>query len=230
MTMRRKFVLSSIALLSLFCPSARGDLFGGDVAVLSQILVNAIQQLSTLNSIMKTGGDTLGMVRDINKGINDSLNLIRTIDPNWNPGIYKDWENVQRAVSEVERIYGTVSPGTSETGIQKDVDQSVAEAVTLNNAIYDYTREIDRLGEDIKTASHTVSPGGAQKLTAETLGVMLHVMNSSLRTQATALKLQAEALGVQNRQAKAETKHRLASSNSIQKEFGRKAKFQIPRY
>jgi len=212
------------------CLSARGDLFGGDVAVLTQILVNAIQQLSTLNSMLQTGGDTLGLMRDINRGINDSLNMIRTIDPNWNPGLYGDWENVQRALDEVERIYGSVPGSTSETKVQKDLDQSVAEAVTLNNAIYDHTREIDKLGEDIKAASHTVSPGGAQKLTAETLGVMLHVMNSSLRAQATAMKLQAQSMGIQNRRDKEQTRHTVSSTNSIQQAFGRKAKFQLPRF
>jgi hypothetical protein len=213
-----------------FCLSARGDLFGGDVAVLTQILIQAIQQLSTLNSILQTGGDTLGLMRDINKGINDSLNMLRTIDPNWNPGIYGDWANAQKAFGEIERIYGSVPGSTSETTVQRDVDQSVAEAVTLNNAIYDYTREIDRVGEEIKSASHTVSPGGAQKLTAESLGVMLHVMNSSLRAQATALKLQAQSMGIQNRRDKEQTRHTVNSTNSIQQAFGRKAKFQLPRF
>ena len=212
------------------CLSARGDLFGGDVAVLTQILVNAIQQLSTLNSMLQTGGDTLGLMRDINRGINDSLNMIRTIDPNWNPGLYRDWENMQRALDQVEQIYGAVPGSTSETRVQRDLDQSVAEAVTLNNAMYNYTREIDKLGEEIKVASHTVSPGGAQKLTAETLGVMLHVMNSSLRAQATALKLQAQSMGIQNRRDKETTKHTVTSTHSIQQAFGRKAKFQLPRF
>lgn len=219
-----------VSLLFLICSPTRADLFGGDVAVLMQILANALQQLATLNSILQTGGDTLGLIRDINKGINDSLNMIRTIDPNWNPGLYGDWENVQRAIEQVEQIYGSVPGSTSETKVQRDLDQSVAEAVTLNNAIYDHTREIDKLGEEIKAASHTVSPGGAQKLTAQTLGVMLHVMNSGLRAQATALKLQAQSMGIQNRRDKETTRHTVSSIQSIQQALGQKAKFQLPRF
>src|SRR5690606_24384778 len=121
----------------------------------------------------------LNLMREIHKGINDSLNMIRTIDPNWNPGTHREWENVDRALPELERIYGSIPAATAESRAQEDSDQSVAEAVALNNSIYQYTRAFDRLGEEIKSASHVVSPGGAQKLTAQSLGVMLHVMNAS---------------------------------------------------
>ena len=224
--------MRKIAFLAIFMCSItlRASMFGEENAPLYAILANAIQQLASLNSMLKTGGDTLGLIREINQGINDSLNMLRTIDPNSNPGIYSDWANAQSAFAEVERIYGSVPSSTSETTVQRDVDQSVAEAVTLNNAIYDYSREIDRVGEEIKAASHTASPGGAQKLTAESLGVMLHVMNSSLRAQATALKLQAQSMEVQNRRDKAQTQHTVNTTNSIQNAFGRKAKFELPRF
>lgn len=217
-------------LMLITCLSAKASMFGEENIVLSQILIQAIQQLASLNSILKTGGETLGLIEEINKGINDSLNMIRTIDPSFNPGIYQDWQNVRQAVEEVERIYGSVPASTSESKVQKDVDQSVAEAVTLNNALYDYTREIDRLGEEVKSASHSVSPGGAQKLTAQTLGVMLHVMNASLRAQATSLKLQAQSMGVQNRQDKEETRYTVSSNQAIEKAFQRKATFGLPRF
>jgi hypothetical protein len=219
-----------VLFLILVCEISKADLFGADLPLLTQILTNAIQQLSKLNDVVKSGTDSLNLMKEIHKGINDSLNMLKTADPNLNPGIYKDWENAQRALSEIERIYGDIPKSTSETQIQKDSDQSVAEAVALNNAIYNYTKDIDKLGEDIKSASHSVSPGGAQKLTAETLGVMLHVMNAGLRAQATALKLQAQGMAIQNRKEKAETKHSLSNIKSIEKEYGRKAKFEIPRF
>lgn len=227
----KKLFFRCLLLASFVCiPTVHADLFGGDVAVLTQILANALQQLAKLNSILKSGTDSLNLMREIHKGINDSLNMIRTIDPSWNPGIYREWENVDRALAELERIYGSIPGSTSESRVQKDSDQSVAEAVALNNSIYQYTKEIDRLGEEIKSASHAVSPGGAQKLTAQSLGVMLHVMNASLRAQATSLKLQAQTMAVQNRRDKEETRHSMSSIHSIQKEYGRKAKFDIPRF
>jgi hypothetical protein len=52
-----------------FIPPARADIFGGDVAVLVQILANALQQLAQLRNIVQNGQDNLGLIRDINRGI-----------------------------------------------------------------------------------------------------------------------------------------------------------------
>lgn len=87
----------------------------------------------------------------------------------------------------------------------------------MNNAIFDYTREIDKTGEEIKSYSHAVSPGGAAKLTAQSVGVMLHVMNQQLRAQGTMLNLQAQSLAQENKREKDHTAEYLKSAGSILK-------------
>lgn len=180
---------------------ARADLFGGDVAVLTQILVQAIEQLVQLKAILQNGNDTLGLLQDINRGINDSLNLIRTISPYVSPGAYGDLKNIEDVLKKFTDIYGIVFD-SPDAKAQSSVDQSIAEAVTMNNAIHDYTKQIDQIGEDIKSYSHSVSPGGAQKLTAQSLGVVIHVLNQGLRAQGTLLKLQAQSAALSNKREK----------------------------
>lgn len=226
-----KKVMSFIIIGTLLISSpARADLFGGDVAVLVQILSNAIQQLAQLQQMFQTGKDQLSFLRDINKGINDSLNLARTIKPDIDPGIYKDWQTIQDALNKVETIYGVADPSLNQA-VYKDTDRNVAEAIQLNNSVYDYTREIDEIGEAVKQVSHSVSPGGAQKLTAQTLGVVLHVMTQSLRTQATGLKLQAQTVALQNKREKDSTRQYLASSDALRIAMkNEKVQFQAPRF
>lgn len=205
-------------------------MFGGDLIYLAQILANAIKQLTELKSMVQNGQDHLNLIRDINRGINDSLNLARTINPNIDPGLYKDWKNVSDALNKVETIYGIVT-NSPDAQIYRDTDQQVAEAVTLNNDVYKYTQDIDELGEVIKAYSHQTSPGGAQKLTAQTLGVMLQVMNQSLRTQATGLKLQAQTMAVQNKKEKDSTKQYLETANTLRVAMkNEKIQFQAPRF
>ena len=212
-----------------FPNTARCDLFGGDVAVLLNILANAVQQLAQLRSIVSNGQDALQLAKDINKGINDSLNLMKTVSPNSDAGIYSDWQKGNQSLKAVQSIYGTVAP-SKEARVQQDADLSVAEAVSLNNSMYRYTAEIDEIGEQVKAASHSTSPGGAQKLTAETLGVMLHVMNQSLRAQATGLKLQAQVLAIQNRKDKEGSRQLLADADSLSTAMKTESiKFSIPR-
>ncbi len=209
---------------------ARADMFGGDVAVLLQILANALKQYMELKNIVENGRDQLDLIRNINRGVNDSLNLARTIYPDIDPGLYKDWKNVTDAIQKLESIYGIVTDSPNAR-IYRDTDQQVAEAVSLNNDIYKYTQNIDELGEAIKDFSHDVSPGGAQKLTAQTLGVMLQVMNQSLRTQAAGLKLQAQTMAVQNKREKDSTKQYLETANTLRVAMkNEKIQFAAPRF
>ncbi len=226
-----KKIMSVVLILQiLFLPISKADLFGGDVMVLSQILANAVQQLAQLRSLLDNGRDNLSLIRDLNRGINDSLNLIRTISPNTDPGLYRDWEKVSDALTKIENLYG-IAIDSKDSRVQKDADQSVAEAVALNNSIYKYTKTIDEIGELIKAQSHAVSPGGAAKLTAQSLGVMLTLQNEMLRTQGTGLKLQAQALALQNRKDKAQTRQMVAGADNINSALNNvQPQFKLPRF
>lgn len=209
---------------------SKADLFGGDVAVLVQILANAIQQLAQLKEIMNTGEDTLGLMRDINRGINDSLSLMHTAGLIKDPGVYKEWSQVQQALGAMETIYGIAVPSQDQRA-QMDADRGVAEAVTLGNSVFEYTKEVDELGETIKEFSHAVSPGGAQKLTAQSMGVMLHVMNQGLRVQSTGMKLQAQQLALENKKEKASTSVFLSTAKSLAGEMKKPREYyRTPRF
>lgn len=198
----------------LLGPTARADVFGGDIAVLAQILTENIKQLIELEKILSNGRDNLALLRNINRGINDSLQMMKTLNPNAAPGLYGDLKNIAAIVDRFNSIYGApvASPDAQS---QRNVDRAVAEAVSMNNDIYDYAKMIDRVGEEIKSFSHTVSPGGAAKLTAQSLGVMLHVMNQQLRAQGALLKLQAQGLAASNKREKDQTAEYLRSATSV---------------
>lgn len=228
----KRILFSLIATALITGPSqiAKADLFGGDVAVLTQILAQAIQQLMTLKDILGAGQDTLNLIQEINRGINDSLILLKRIDPNLDPGLYKDWENVSDAIRRIQELYGGVI-NSQEAKIQKDADQSVAEAVSFNNDFYKWSSQLDELGEQIKSYSHSVSPGGAQKLTAQALGIIIQVMNQNLRAQATSLKLQAQTMAIENRKEKEATKEIMATSGALKQAMkSEKAAYHIPRF
>ena len=229
--MKKRVIVVCCSMALVFAPSeSNADMFGGDVVVLTQILAQAIQQLVQLKQIFNEGKDSLDLLRDINRGINDSLNLVRTAYPDVNPGIYRDWDRIEQAINGVQNIYGVV-PASPDATIQRDTDQNIAEAITLNNSIYKYTRDIDVIGEQIKQYSHAASPGGAQKLTAESLGVILNVMNQGLRAQATGLKIQAQSLALQNHKEKESTRQTIESAGVLSQSMkAQDVTFQMPRF
>lgn len=228
--MKRRILAFVPILLLGFPSSVRADMWGMDLPLLTQLVANSIQQIMQLRALINSGEDSLELMRDINRGVNDSLQVLRTINPNADPGIYKDWQSVDDAMKKLEAIYGIIV-SSKDSRVQRDTDTVVSEAVSLNNQIYGYTHDIDLIGEEIKEYSHEVSPGGAQKLTAQTLGIMLHVMNQSLRTQGEGLKIQAQMLALQNKREKESTAAQLATSNELETAMKKeRVTFSVPRF
>jgi len=229
----KKILFTLVASLAiLMTPVAKADVFGGDVVVLTKLLLQSIQQLAQLRKILRSSRDELNLISNINRGINDSLRLLKTIDPNMDPGVFKELQNLSGALHKVENIYGKVGGG-KDKDIHRLNDLSVAEALVFNNQMYKRSRQIDRMGEDIKNYSHQVSPGGAQKLTAQSMGVLLHVENNQLRAQAKALKIQAQTLARQNKKDKEKARELRETvgniTNALEKQ-NKQEKFQIPRF
>lgn len=229
--MKRK-ILTWVAIVSIATgPTyAHADLWGADVGVLMQILAEDIEQLMQLKAILQNGSDTLGLLQDINQGINDSLGIIRSIAPFVDPGLYAKLVKVQDALSHFQTMYGVVV-NSPDGGVQMETDQVVAEAISMNNGLYQYANDLDKVGEDIKAYSHETSPGGAAKLTAQALGVMLHVMNQQLRATATGLKLSAQAMALQNKKEKQQTAQYLDQADTLAREMkAEDVKFDFPRF
>ncbi len=130
--MKKKIFGVFFSLTLILSPkSANADLFGGDVAVLVQILAQAIQTVSTLQSVLQNGKDTLNLMHDLNAGIRSGIDLIRIINPNFNPGVYGDLKDADKVLAAIESVYGVVPKGMDED-LMRSQDRSVAEVISMN--------------------------------------------------------------------------------------------------
>ncbi len=113
--------------------------------------------------------------------------------------------------------------------MQQTMDRSAAEAIHLHNEAFRYADQIDPEAERIKDYAKVVSPQGAEKLTAQSLGVLIHVMNQVLRTNAAMLKLQSEQLALSNRKEKLGSEQFRVQYDGLAKAFGSlKPEYQLP--
>lgn len=223
----RRFLLVGVLALSLSVP-AKADLFGGDVAVLSQILIQAIQQLIQLKKILDATGDAVDVIKQINNSLSTTLNNLKNIQQD--PGIFKDWKDYNNARGKLENLFGKV-PHSSEEKIQNDADQGVAEAITNNNRIYEYAENLDKVAEEIKSTSGSASPGGAQRLTAHALAVIIQALDQLLRAQATNNKLKAHEMALDMYRDKEATRSFMDSTSQLSQALKtEKADFPIPRF
>ena len=228
--MRRiKLAFLGVLLLHSLKPTpAYADFFGGDIPLLIQIVANTLQELAQLKSILGTGQDTLNLMKDINRGINDAMNLARTMNIKLTPGILSELQSANEAMAAIEKLYGKI-PMTTQANVQQTMDRTAAEGIQLHNDAFRYAAEIDPQAEQIKDYAKIASPAGAEKLTAQSLGVLIHVMNQILRTNAALLKVQSEQLAMQSRKSKLSSEQFKAEYDGLSKAFGEaKPSYPLP--
>jgi hypothetical protein len=203
--------LASIVFVTAVAQPARADLFGGDVVVLTQILIQSIETVIQLKTLLETGEDTLSLLRDVNSGVASGLDLIRITNPRFNPGVYGNLNDAASVLRAVQDVYGAVPKGADES-LMASQDQSVAETIAMNRTLYDYADSVDRERDRIIYHAGVVSPQGAGKLQGQALGVLIGVTTQILRVQSQVLKLTAQNMAMQNRREK-------ISSESFQQNY-----------
>ena len=199
--------------------SAKADLFGGDVVVLTQILAQAIQTVITLKSVLENGKDSLNLMRDLNAGVRSGLDLIRIINPHFNPGVYGNLNTADDVLRALQSVYGTVPQGMDED-LMKSQDQSVAEVISMNRNLYDYADQVDLERDKILFHAQVVSPQGAGKLQNQALAVLIGVSTQLLRTQSQMLKIMAQNMAYDTRKEKLATQNFQENYQGLSRGFG----------
>lgn len=216
----KKRILAVFICFTLITPKpAKADLFGGDVAVLVQILAQTIKQLYELQRIVSTGQDTLSLMRDINRGIRDGLAVIRIINPKFNPGLYGGLETADQVQRAIEDLYGTI-PQTSEYRLQEAQDKSVAESISMNGTLFQYADSVDDETKRIIAHSQSTNPQGSAKLTNQALAVLIGVTTQVLRTNSMMLKMMGQNMALSNRKEKLQATQFKAQYEGISNALG----------
>jgi len=216
----KKRILAVFICFTLITPKpAKADLFGGDVAVLVQILAQTIKQLYELQRIVSTGQDTLSLMRDINRGIRDGLAVIRIINPKFNPGLYGGLETADQVQRAIEDLYGAI-PQTSEYRLQEAQDKSVAESISMNGTLFQYADSVDDETKRIIAHSQSTNPQGSAKLTNQALAVLIGVTTQVLRTNSMMLKMMGQNMALSNRKEKLQATQFKAQYEGISNALG----------
>lgn len=198
----KSLLLVFILSFSIMTPrTARADLFGGDVVVLTKILIQAIQQLHQLRMIFQNGKDTLSLMREINQGIRNGLEIIRILNPKFNPGIFGSLETAESVQRAIEDLYGTI-PKTGEYRLQEAQDRAASESIAMNGILFQYADDVDLEAKRIIAHAQDVNPQGAAKLTAESLAILIGVSTQVLRTNSMMLKMMGHNMALSNRKEK----------------------------
>ncbi|MGK5083419.1 hypothetical protein WDW37_08930 [Bdellovibrionota bacterium FG-1] len=176
-------------IVSLSVPKRAYCLFGEEIPFLIQIITQAIQQVQELQSIIGTGRETLGVLEEMNRGVRDVLRLADTAHLTLPSQVYSDAAQIDSATRKAGLLYGGLSdhsPLYARTHYQSGV-----EGLFLSEDAFQYSTQLDRQGNQIKNAAVVSNQATATRLTAETLGVILHAVNHQSRLEAKQLEIQS---------------------------------------
>lgn len=218
-SIKKLFLIGSMSLVLILPQPSRADIWGGDVAVLVQILANAVKQLTQLQQILGAGSDTLSLLRDINRGIRDGLTVIHMLDPKFNPGLYGDLQTADRVLSTIQDLYGRI-PQTGESRLQAAQDQSASESIAMNGTLFQFADQADVESHRIIEQSQSVNPQGAAKLTAQSLAILVGVTTQVLRTNSMMLKMMGENMALSNRKEKVQAAQFRTQYDGLSSAFG----------
>jgi hypothetical protein len=200
--MKNRYLLASFILaISILPKQAHADFWGGDIPLLISIVANTLQEITELKAIIGNGSDSLNYLHDINAGIQTAMNIMRTANSTMNAGIWGNIKDPNQLFGLIQSTYGVI-PSTQREPVETFTDQTISEAFTLHNQAFDYADLVDPQAEQIKDYSQGLSPLGAARQTSASLGVLIHVNDQLLRTNAASLKVMSEQLAYQNRQDK----------------------------
>ncbi len=184
----------------LFSLPARADLFGGDVAVLVQILAENIKHYEQFQMMISQGRNADQYLRWVNSGIENSIGLLQAL-PVKDERILADLYNFKSAVDKISVLYGMV-PKSKLEALQTLNDQTVAESIRMANSFKDYSDQQEQNSITILRDSRQASPKGAARMQAEASGQILNSLSQLIRLNTQMLKLQSEQLAMQNKQGK----------------------------
>jgi hypothetical protein len=179
---------------------AQADIWGGDVAVLMQILQENIRHYYQLQSMIQQGHDADHYLRWINAGLDKSIGLLQSL-PIKDEKVLADLRDFRFALGKVQGLYGQV-PHSPEENLQILQDQTVAESLRMANDFKSYSENQEKNADVIASEARDASPKGAARMQAETSAQILKSLAQLLRLDTQMLKLQSEQLAMNNKASK----------------------------
>ncbi len=131
----------------------------------------------------------VGLLNEMNDGVKQVLLLGETAHAPLPPQTLSEARQIDGATRRASAMYG-VLPGDSPFYARSQY-QSGVEGLHLSQDAFDYATFLDRQGGQVKSAAVGSSMATATRLTAESLGVLLHAVSHQSRLQAKQLEIQS---------------------------------------
>ena len=184
--MRINKVLVGCLCFSLATKPARADLWGADLPLLMEIVVNTLQTYYQLRQ------QTM-LLEDELKGIRDKIHRFETIKEIVSPNNLEVWKDPREAVRRLERIYYNLPP-EFKTEKSEEVARQISQAMSVAGLLVDSAKPAFKSGKQMEQKALDSSPGVANKLTASGVGTLVTLQSQNQVAQAQIISLLSQMI------------------------------------
>lgn len=188
--MKTEYFVLPVAILGMSFQDARGDIWGGDIPLLAQIVVNTLQTLSQLET-------QTSLMEDGMSGIKDRIFRISTIADLVQPSQWNQWRDPAESLRRLKLIYETM-PKEYRSEKSDAIENEISSAMNLVARVGPGAGTSFLSGKELERKGADASPGVAQKLTASGVGSLVSLNSQSLVLQSHVTSLLAQMLADAN--------------------------------
>jgi hypothetical protein len=181
---------------------SRADFWGADLPLLTQILSQAIEEVTLLQQTLSVAQGNADILKDANRDIQNALTEIYAmqdlIRDTTSIGKIKDPNEL---LIRLKGIYGRL-PKIGNIEGYTFTDHVVGNGLGVDNDTYEHAHKIDDAAIRIQGQAKNASPGKAEQLTAQAQAISLHSLAQIERSTATSVRIGATSLAIQNQREK----------------------------
>ncbi len=187
----KKFFFLPLCFLLLFTPArARADMWGGDLPLLVNIVLNT---LNTLYELQKQSQ----MLEEQMDGIKDKIQRIQTISELVQPSTWDQWRDPSEALRRLKMVYYTL-PKEYRSEKADTIEQELSRAMASISRISGGAQTSFLSGKEMERRGADASPGVAAKLTASGIGTLVSMEAQTQVIQSHITSLLAQMLADSN--------------------------------
>jgi hypothetical protein len=161
-----KTLLLGLCLAHFWIPTpAKADLFGGDLPLLAEIVLNTLQTLNELEA-------QTTLAKDQMKGIKDKITRMKSIADLVQPSSWKEWKSPEEAAKRLKAIYYAL-PKEYRSEKADTIEAELSKAMEEIGKLSGEAKDAFLSGKELETKGADASPGVAQKLTASGTGTLV---------------------------------------------------------
>jgi hypothetical protein len=168
-----------------------------NMVILGKILTENIRRYQQLRAMINQAKNHKQYLKVINSGIVNSIGLLSSL-PVKDEKILAELKSFKKSFDTIQDVYGAI-PKSKDALLHTLHDQTVAESLRMITSFKDFTKKQNENSTILAIQSRNASPKGAARMQVEASSNILKSLNQLITLNGQMLKMQSEALAMNNK-------------------------------